>query len=347
MKRSLKKRLFLTVVTLFVVVAFAGFSVLVFWPYRIPGKAVTVEVPFGASPRSVARVLSQHSVVRSAEAFYLLSRLTGWSDQLRAGVYRFQGRTSCLGVLRQLRSGHGLMTKVTIPEGARSWEVASILQRTVRVDSARFMRLVHSDSVAHAYGVDAPGLEGYLYPDTYLLAPHVAPEKALEAMVKRFWQVVDDSIPGLARAQGFTLHQVVTLASLIEGEAKVDSERALISAVYRNRLRKGMLLQACPTIQYILRGPRRRLLLDDLKIDSPYNTYRHRGLPPGPVNNPGLRSITAALHPARVDYLYFVADGEGGHYFSRTLAQHLRYKAKLDALRRRLAREKRNHPEKF
>lgn len=321
----------------------AGFFVVAFWPHTVPNGGVTIDIPYGASPRQVARILERDRVVLSEEGFYALARLTGWSDQLRAGVYRFEGRASCLSVLRRLRTGHGVLKRVTIPEGARSWEIAAILKRTVGVDSARFMALVHNDSVAHSFGVDAAGLEGYLYPDTYLFSPRVSPEKVIEAMVHRFWQVVDDSIPKLAREQGLTLHQVITLASLVEGEAKLDSERALISAVYHNRLRKGMLLQACPTVQYVIGGKRRRLLLADLEIDSPYNTYRHRGLPPGPVNNPGLRSITAALHPARVDYLYFVSNGKDGHYFSRTLAEHLRYKAKLDALRKRLAREKRNH----
>ncbi len=338
MKKFLK-----TSIVVLVVVAVATFSVLAFWPHTVPAGGVTVDIPYGASPLQVADILGKNGLIRSVRVFYGLARLTGWSDQLRAGVYRFEGRASCLEILKRLKTGHGVLRRVTIPEGARSWEIAAILKHSVGIDSARFMVLVHSDSLARVYGVEAPGLEGYLYPDTYLFSPRIAPEKAIEAMVHRFWEVVDDSIPKLAEKRGMTLHQVITLASLIEGEAKLDSERALISAVYINRLRRGMLLQACPTVQYVIGGRRRRLLLADLQIDSPYNTYRYRGLPPGPVNNPGLRSITAALHPAHVDYLYFVANGKDGHYFSRTLAEHLRYKAKLDALRRRLAREKRNH----
>jgi UPF0755 protein len=137
---------------------------------------------------------------------------------------------------------------------------------------------------------------------------------------------------------GMTLHQVVTLASIIEGEAMVDAERPLISAVYHNRLRLHMPLQADPTIQYLVPGRGRRLLKSDLSIDSPYNTYLYPGLPPGPVNNPGMASIVAALHPAPVDYLYFVARGDGGHVFSRTLGEHLRAKARFDQVRRHVRR---------
>ncbi|MBC7187662.1 MAG: endolytic transglycosylase MltG, partial [Calditrichaeota bacterium] len=185
-------------------------------------------------------------------------------------------------------------------------------------------------------GVSAPSLEGYLYPSTYQFYWGVAPEVVIRTMVKEFWRQMGDSVQACAQAMGMTLHQVVTLASIIEGEAMLAEERALISAVYHNRLRLRMPLQADPTIQYLVPGRGRRLLKKDLAIDSPYNTYLYPGLPPGPVNNPGMASIVAALHPAPVDYLYFVARGDGGHVFSRTLREHLRAKERFDQVRRQL-----------
>ncbi len=191
-----------------------------------------------------------------------------------------------------------------------------------------------------ALGVNAASLEGYLYPNTYSFFWGVSPREIIRTMVQEFYHHVGDSLRQRAAALGLTVHQALTLASIIEGEAVVDSERALIAAVYHNRLRQGILLQADPTIQYIVPGPPRRLRNRDLEIASPYNTYRYPGLPPGPVNNPGLVSIRAALYPAPVNYLYFVARGDGSHVFSRTLEEHLRAKRDFDRVRARVRREK-------
>jgi UPF0755 protein len=161
--------------------------------------------------------------------------------------------------------------------------------------------------------------------------------------VDRFFQVVGDSIQIRIRVAGMTLHQAVTLASIIEGEVQIGSEAPLVSAVYHNRLAKRMALEADPTIQYIIPDGPRRLHLSDLMIRNPYNTYRFLGLPPGPINNPGLRSIKAAIQPAKVDYLYFVAQGDGSHAFTRDYSSHLAAKQKLDKIRRELAQEKKEN----
>jgi UPF0755 protein len=190
-------------------------------------------------------------------------------------------------------------------------------------------------------GVQANSLEGYLYPDTYFFTYGVQAPEVLRTLVGHFWKVYNDSLKARTEELGWTVHQVVTLASIVEGEARVDSERALISAVYHNRLKRGMLLQASPTVQFLLPDGPRRLLKRDLEIDSPYNTYRYPGLPPGPINNPGRKSLLAALWPAPVRYLYFVANGDGTHTFSYTLAQHLRAKRKLDRIRREYYRNRR------
>jgi len=159
-------------------------------------------------------------------------------------------------------------------------------------------------------------------------------------LIHEFRRNVTDSLERQISEKGWTLHQIITLASIIEGEAMVDSERAIVSAVYHNRLKSGILLQADPTIQYIIPDGPRRLLNKDLAIDSPYNTYRYIGLPPGPVNNPGIKSILAALNPAAVEYIFFVAKGDGTHIFSKTLNQHLNAKSKFDAYRTMINRKK-------
>jgi UPF0755 protein len=158
-------------------------------------------------------------------------------------------------------------------------------------------------------------------------------------MVQEFWRQIPDSAEQRARELGMTLHEIITLASLVEGEAMVDSERAMIAGVYRNRLRRGMRLQADPTIQYIIPDGPRRLLKKDLQIESPYNTYLHAGLPPGPINNPGRKSIEAALYPRDVPYLYFVARGDGSHVFSVTMSQHVQAKRAFDRVRRQVKQQ--------
>jgi UPF0755 protein len=195
------------------------------------------------------------------------------------------------------------------------------------------MEIVSDPFVCTHYGVQASTLEGYLYPDTYQFHLDPTPEEIVERMINRFWNIFDDSLRERAREMGLSIHQIVTLASIVEGEAVIDSERTVIAALYWNRLNRNMRLQADPTIQYIIRNGPRRLYKKDLAIDSPYNTYLHRGLPPGPVTNPGYASIYAVLYPASVNYLYMVANGDGSHSFSMSISGHLKAKKHLDQIR--------------
>ena len=184
-------------------------------------------------------------------------------------------------------------------------------------------------------GVDAESLEGYLFPETYKFSLMMAEEQVIRRLVKQFQRVFDSQMRAQASRMGMTVHETVSMASIIEGEAQVGDERPIISAVYHNRLKKRMRLQADPTVQYaIVDGPR-RLFYKDYRIDSPYNTYRHRGLPPGPIMSPGEASLRAALYPAEVNYLYFVARGDGSHIFSRTTREHEKAKRETRWARRR------------
>ena len=299
-----------------------------------PNRKIPVMIEKGANAREIAHILKEKHLISRVDHFLVAVKIFGAKTKLKAGFYQLPQNVSNARLIALLEKGEAAEIKVSIPEGLRSEKIAGIFQRKVGLDSARFLALVRDTAFVHELGVSANSLEGYLFPDTYFFAYGVRAPLVLRTLVSHFWRVFNDSLKARTRKMGWSVHQVVTLASIIEGEARVDSERALISAVYHNRLKRGMLLQASPTIQFLLPDGPRRLLKRDLQIDSPYNTYRYPGLPPGPINNPGKESILAALYPAPVKYLYFVANGDGTHTFSYTLAQHLKAKRRLDRIRR-------------
>lgn len=299
----------------------------------------------GATFQAILDKMQEEGVVESSFRVRLTGRILGFHDEMKAGRYEITGGSSSYELLSLLARGRSKSVRVTLPEGLQSREIAAILANKIGVDSTRFMRLVRDSTFARELGVPAPTLEGFLFPDTYNLTWGMKPQRVIRILVDEFHEQFDDSLRRAAQERGFSLLQVVTLASIIEGEAIVDSEREIISAVYHNRLKKGMRLQADPTIQFIIEDGPRRLLKKDLKIDSPYNTYRYSGLPPGPINNPGLASLIASFNPADVNHLYFVANGDGTHTFSRTLRQHLRAKARFDRHRREVEREQKATPQ--
>lgn len=295
----------------------------------------------GMSVTQIADSLQHRAFIRNRNHFLLAAKITGWGNQLKAGKYEITPGMTHLELLRLFRSGKVVQVRVTLPEGKTSEDYAEILQRALQIDKAEFLALVEDSNFARKLGVNAPRLEGYLYPDTYQFYWGATAAEVVAVLVQELQRRLDDSLRVQMRARGMTLHEVLTLASIVEGEAVIDSERATIAAVYHNRLQQGILLQADPTIQYAVPGPPRRLLFKDLEIDSPYNTYRYAGLPPGPVNNPGIESIRAALNPAPVQYIYFVARGDGSHRFSYTLEQHLQAKREFDRVRAQVRREQR------
>ncbi len=299
-----------------------------------------VLIPRGASLQAIADSLSRHGLLNQPDLFLFLGRVTGKDRRIKSGLLEVPVGLPPYALLTYLAHARPHLIKVTIPEGLRSEQIAAILAREVGIDSARFMHLVRDSVFTRRLGLRANSLEGYLLPETYFLPWKPEESTLIHQMVQSTLQLFQaDSIQRRLRELHMSVHQVLTLASIIEGEVVVDSERVLVSSVYHNRLRRGWRLQADPTIQFILKGRPRRLTYRDLEIDSPYNTYRYRGLPPGPINNPGRRSILAALYPARTDYLYFVATGDGRHHFSRTQREHLIWKRKFNRLRRQVARE--------
>jgi UPF0755 protein len=290
------------------------------------GEPVRVHVPPGSSFNQVVDSLDAKGVVRAAPLFRIYGRLQGSAGRVRPGTYAFRPNTGWDVVLDALVSGRVLTSRVVIPEG---WDINGIAPRIAEItgDDADSIRVVLLDTATAArFGVPGPNLEGYLYPATYTFPLTVPLDTVIAHMVSAYRRVWTEERRARADSMGMSEREVVTLASIVEKEARVRDEMPIISGVFHNRLRIGMPLQADPTVQYALGVHQARLLyahIDEV-ADNPYNTYRHRGLPPGPIGSPSVRGIDATLAPADVDYLYFVARHDGSHVFTRTLAEHNR-----------------------
>lgn len=293
---------------------------------RLPGTGsgppTIVYIKPKTGVQEIARTLREAGVIQSRWAFLALAYLQGSLTRLHAGEYEFSRGMSLLAILRKLEAGRVVTHQVTIPEGFTAQDIARLLAGERLVDADRFMALVKDPEFGESLGVGGDTLEGYLFPDTYRLTRGMGEEEIIRIMAARFQQAIPQDFERQAERLGLDGHSVVTLASLIEKEVTLDRERPLVAAVFYNRLRRNMPLQSDPTAVYGAPGPRRRITSLDLRRKSPYNTYLKAGLPPGPIANPGLASLMAALNPARVNFLYFVAKNDGSHFFSRTLEQH-------------------------
>jgi len=289
-------------------------------------EPVSVTIVKGDKAAQIAAKLDQAGLLRSRWLFIELARWRRIDRNLRPGRYRFSGPTSMRGILDDLRSGRAVVVTVTIPEGWTIARMAPHLSAQLGFDSAAFVSATRDSAMIRHAGTRDGRLEGYLWPETYQFYWGVEPREVVLRMVDAARHIFTDSLEERARALRMDRHMTLTLASLIEAEAAAGNERTRISGVFHNRLAQGMLLQCDPTVIYALGGlPNGRLLQEgDLTYDSPYNTYMYPGLPPGPIGNPGMASIAAALYPDSTKDLYFVADGHGGHIFSRTLEAHNR-----------------------
>ena len=287
-----------------------------------------VTIPAGSTFRAVTDTVAAHGLIASRLWFRLLARVRGADRTVKAGIYDLPEGVNSWYLLNILKAGRVATARFTVPEGLTLRELAGLAHTRLGFPAESLLASARDPELRQRLGVSSPSLEGSLLPETYTLPLPVTAEALTQAMVAEFerqwqpgWQQRLDSLH-MSRTQ------LLTLASIVEGEARHDDERATIAGVYHNRLRLGMLLQADPTVQYaieIATGERKtRLLFKDLEIESPYNTYLHSGLPPGPVNSPGIKSIEAALYPATVPWLYFVAGPDGHHVFSRTLEEHNR-----------------------
>lgn len=295
---------------------------------------VTVTLAEGSGAHQIAQQLEEQGLIQSALAFRLYVRQQNLAHRLRAGEYELSPAMSVADIVTRLVRGEVVTYRFTVPEGRTVEETIEIAAATGFFDAEELRRAIDAAAAGWPYlpeGVELrEPLEGYLFPDTYVFTRTTTEEQLIAGMLDGFQRALDRALgaDGLERLEelGMTVHEIVTMASIIEREAQVAEERPVIAGVYHNRLRIGMKLDADPTVLYALGRTDGRLLYEDLEVDSPYNTYRNPGLPPGPIASPGAAAIEAALNPADVDYLYFVAkgDGSGEHLFARTYEEHQR-----------------------
>lgn len=308
------------------------------WWWLVPGTEVTVTLPSGVTAARAGHLLAEHGVVFSGKLFRAAARWSGTDRKLRPGTYKLRTHMPLTTLLRELESGvESLGIKVAIPEGYSTWQIADRLEATGVCKAEEFRRY------ALGGNPERRSLEGYLFPTTYFFEPNTPAEKVAARMLAEFQARVPPEYEKTQPKPNLTLHQMATLASIVEREAVLSHERPTIAAVYLNRMRLRMRLQADPTTQYALGFWKKGLTTEDLRNPSPYNTYAHYGLPPGPICSFGLDSFRAALNPAQTEAIYFVADNTGGHVFSATAEEHLKakqsFKRGLRAIKARLKRE--------
>ncbi|HXE79549.1 MAG TPA: endolytic transglycosylase MltG [Vicinamibacterales bacterium] len=315
-----------------VVVAVAGTAI--FWvrtmgPYKgYAGSEQIVEIPPGSGPAAIGRRLVEAGVVRDQLTWRLTLALAGGAARsLKAGEYRFVEPMTPRAVVQKLVKGEVDLLRITFPEGLTIAEMAQLYEQQGLGTAQAFMNAASDRSLIAELDPEAADLEGYLFPDTYGIARRSSASTLVRAMVARFTTVFDAQLREAVKQRGFTVREAVTLASLVEKETAVSAERPIVAAVYLNRLKADMILQADPTVIYALRRAglyNGNLTRENLMYDSPYNTYRYTGLPPGPIAAPGRGALEAVAAPADVDYLYFVSRNDGSHEFSRTYEEHRR-----------------------
>lgn len=324
---------FIVVVFVLLVTALLTAVSIGYWIERPVTLTAPVEITIaqGEATSRIAASLDSAGVIRTARAFRWLAKWRGVDRNLHPGRYRFEGSLTMGEVLSTLSEGRAMTVTVTIPEGWTLARIATHLAAQLGFPEDSLRPLLRDPRIRASIAPEATSLEGYIWPDTYQFYWGVNPRVVLDELTKPTKSFFADSLIDRASAHGLTKHKVLTLASMIEAEAADGAERGLISGVFHNRLRDGWLLQCDPTVVYAMGGLTRgrSLQKSDLDFDSPYNTYRYAGLPPGPICNPGEASIIAALYPETTDAMYFVANGDGSHTFSRTLDQHNTARAKI------------------
>ena len=284
-------------------------------------KSSVITIEKGMSLNSVSNLLLENEIIVNQNIFKLKVITRGLASKIPTGRFLINGKITDAILIDLIFNKGPIKLKLTIPEGSQSKNLFKDINTLLKTDYD-FNKYFNSTEILEQYKVDASSLEGYLYPDTYYLYHDSSPEEIIDILLSEFWKKFDENLQDRANQLGFSVHEVVTLASIIEGEAMLDSERSTISSVYHNRLKINMKLQADPTIQYIIPGPPKTLSNRDLRIKSDYNTYQNYGLPPGPINNPGIASIKAALYPEDTNFLFFVAQGDGSHAFTTNEKDH-------------------------
>ena len=322
-KSSLKRTLsfFISLVFILGVALVLGFGYFLMSPASTKGEAGIFMVEKGSSLRTVATKLEKEGYLTSKGLFLVWAKLAGHSRDLKSGEYELNPAMTPVEILRRLSRGNILTHAVKIPEGFTRRQIAALLEEKGLADKYKFVEITGDPGIAREFGIESPGLEGYLYPDTYFFGRDLSPRMIVEAMVQRFFEVIKP-LEGCIRQSGFTMEEVITLASIIEKETGLAEERPIIASVFLNRLKKGMRLQTDPTVIYGIADFDGDLTREHLKEPTAYNTYVIRGLPPGPIASPGIDAIRAVLYPEDTEYLYFVSKNNGSHFFSKKYSEH-------------------------
>ena len=330
------------IIALFIaVLILAAFSSLYAYNYldSPPGsmtKPVIVEVEPGTSFYAVAKDLKEKSVIDNIRKFYVYAKLREALYSIKAGEYRFEPQMTPPQILDQLLEGNVINYRITIPEGYNLYQIADLLDQKKLISKEEFLAKVHNAELIKKLGLEGSSLEGYLYPETYFFVKGMSGEEIIRAMVDSLRKILPADFEERAKKVGFTLHEVINFASIIEKETGNPAERPIISAVFHNRLKKGMRLQSDPTVIYgMIDRFDGDLKKEHLRKKTPYNTYRINGLPAGPIANPGIEAIEAALSPADVAHLYFVSMNNGSHVFAGSLVEHNRNVWRYQKRRRR------------
>ena len=295
--------------------------------YEYPARQI--HIPQGASARWIGQLLERENLIHNAHVFAWTVRLKGLGHRLKAGTYQLDGTGTTAAIAQSLLKAPIQTQPATIPEGLNRHQIAGHLQAAGVADSARFIAATEDPRLIRQLGVTAPSLEGYLFPETYFFDIDIDERTIASLMVDQFNRVFADSLHQRLKELGLSLHEAVTLASIVEREAVAVEEQSIISGVFQRRLKLNRRLESCATINYALGTNKKRLTYADLEVDSPFNTYRYHGLPPGPISNPGRTALFAVLYPEETEYLYFVARGDGTHIFSRTNREHERAKRQI------------------
>jgi UPF0755 protein len=297
--------------------------------------SVTIEIPKGVSFSDVTAILEKEDLIKHKRSFSMLARLKDAPTHIRAGEYDLSSSMSPKDIINKLIKGEIKGYCIPIPEGFNICQIAARLASVKLVSEEEFIGTASDLEFVSSLGIEGNSAEGYLFPDTYILTRSMGAKEIMKFMVNRFRQKVTPDMIQRAKELGFTTKEFVTLASIIEKEGGPKEERALISAVFHNRLIKGMRLQSDPTVIYGIKNFGGNIKKKDLRKKTPYNTYLIKGLPPGPISNPGMDSLLAALYPASVNYLYFVSKNNGFHHFSSDLASHNKAVLKYQIKRRK------------
>lgn len=319
-----QKYLVVTVVRIVLVLLLSWYLICLFVPPGSGSRVQDISFPPGSGIRKLANELKAGGVIRSSWHFILVTRLRGKAHRLKAGDYRFNDAMTPSVILGKLVAGDVDFRKFALPEGYSMYQAAELLEQKGYFKRSAFLEKCQDPALLKRLGLSEQSVEGYLYPATYNLSRNGTEEQLIGQMVGQFEKKYADTLRAAAGVTGLSRHQIVTLASLIEKEAVSTEEKPLISSVFHNRLQIGMPLQSDPTAVYGVRAFGGKVTKADIERQSPYNTYLIRGLPPGPIGNPGIEALQAALKPADTHYLYFVARLDGTHQFSRTLDEHNR-----------------------